>query len=84
MLIHRPLALIQQGLDGIQVLGVRVQPGFDRGLWQRDDAAVVAGRGHLRRRLEQRSHDSRIKVPKAMVGQARDLLGVGLPILLTE
>jgi hypothetical protein len=44
----------------------------------------VAGRGHLRRRLEQRSHDSRIKVPKAMVGQARDLLGVGLPILLTE
>ena len=51
MLVVRPFAVIEDGVEGREVCRIRIEPRGDVLGLDRDDAAVVAGGGNLCRRL---------------------------------
>jgi len=51
MLIVRTLAIIEDRIQRLEVLRIRVEPGVDVFRLDRDDAATMAGRGDFRRRM---------------------------------
>lgn len=51
MFVIRPLSIIEDGIERLEVSRIRIEPSVDMLGLDRDDAAIVAGSGDLGRRL---------------------------------
>ena len=51
MLIVRPLSIVEDGVERLEVVRVRIEPGVDVLGLDRNDAAIVAGCGRFQQAL---------------------------------